>query len=58
MMRYGIPIMVAGIALHINRTIRKILCQVLPLYIAESEVGVYSPVINWDCLWFCTGIIL
>jgi O-antigen/teichoic acid export membrane protein len=43
MMRYGMPIMVAGIAFAINEQFDKILLsKLLPVTIAESEVGVYS----------------
>lgn len=43
MMRYGMPIMVAGIAFAINEQFDKILLsKLLPADIAESEVGVYS----------------
>lgn len=43
MMRYGMPIMVAGIAFAINEQFDKILLsKLLPANIAESEVGVYS----------------
>ncbi|MEZ7498364.1 oligosaccharide flippase family protein [Flavobacterium sp. Arc3] len=43
MMRYGMPIMVAGIAFAINEQFDKILlANLLPANIAESEVGVYS----------------
>ncbi len=43
MMRYGIPIMVAGIAFAINEQFDKILLsKLLPANIAEAEVGVYS----------------
>jgi len=42
-MRYGMPIMVAGIAFAINEQFDKILlANLLPANIAESEVGVYS----------------
>ena len=43
MMRYGLPIMVAGIAFAINEQFDKILLgRWLPANIAETEVGVYS----------------
>jgi O-antigen/teichoic acid export membrane protein len=43
MMRYGLPIMVAGIAFAINEQFDKILLgKLLPVNIAEAEVGVYS----------------
>ncbi|NGY36653.1 oligosaccharide flippase family protein [Flavobacterium sp. XN-5] len=43
MMRYGMPIMVAGIAFAINEQFDKILLsKLLPANIAEAEVGVYS----------------
>lgn len=43
MMRYGTPIMVAGIAFAINEQFDKILLsKLLPANIAEAEVGVYS----------------
>jgi O-antigen/teichoic acid export membrane protein len=43
MTRYGMPIMVAGIAFAINEQFDKILLsKLLPVTIAESEVGVYS----------------
>ncbi|TDE06760.1 lipopolysaccharide biosynthesis protein [Flavobacterium hiemivividum] len=43
MMRYGMPIMVAGIAFAINEQFDKILLsKLLPANIAEDEVGVYS----------------
>ncbi|MCW2118013.1 lipopolysaccharide biosynthesis protein [Flavobacterium sp. 7A] len=43
MLRYGLPIMVAGIAFAINEQFDKILlAKLLPPQIAESEVGVYS----------------
>lgn len=43
MMRYGLPILVAGIAFAINEQFDKILlAKLLPANIAESEVGVYS----------------
>jgi O-antigen/teichoic acid export membrane protein len=43
MMRYGLPIMVAGIAFAINEQFDKILlAKLLPANIAEAEVGVYS----------------
>lgn len=43
MMRYGMPIMVAGIAFAINEQFDKILLsKLLPANIAEEEVGVYS----------------
>ena len=43
MMRYGLPILVAGIAFAINEQFDKILLgYLLPANIAESEVGVYS----------------
>jgi O-antigen/teichoic acid export membrane protein len=49
MMRYGTPIMVAGIAFAINEQFDKILCQSCRLI---AEVGVYSA-ISWVCSWFC-----
>jgi O-antigen/teichoic acid export membrane protein len=43
MMRYGLPIMIAGIAFAINDQFDKILLgKLLPANIAEAEVGVYS----------------
>jgi O-antigen/teichoic acid export membrane protein len=43
MMRYGLPIMIAGIAFAINEQFDKILLwKLLPTDIAEAEVGVYS----------------
>jgi O-antigen/teichoic acid export membrane protein len=43
MMRYGLPILVAGIAFAINEQFDKILLgKLLPQNIADSEVGVYS----------------
>jgi O-antigen/teichoic acid export membrane protein len=43
MMRYGMPIMVAGIAFAINEQFDKILLgKLLPANIADAEVGVYS----------------
>ncbi len=43
MMRYGLPILVAGIAFAINEQFDKILLgKLLPANIAEAEVGVYS----------------
>lgn len=43
MMRYGFPIMIAGIAFAINDQFDKILLQhMLPSDIAEAEVGIYS----------------
>jgi O-antigen/teichoic acid export membrane protein len=43
MMRYGLPIMVAGIAFAINEQFDKILLgKLLPANIADAEVGVYS----------------
>jgi len=43
MMRYGLPIMVAGIAFAINEQFDKILLgQLLPSNIAAEQVGVYS----------------
>ena len=43
MMRYGLPIMFAGIAFAINEQFDKILLgKLLPTNIAEAEVGVYS----------------
>ena len=43
MMRYGMPIMIAGIAFAINEQFDKILLgKLLPDNIAEAEVGVYS----------------
>ena len=43
MMRYGLPILVAGIAFAINEQFDKILLgKLLPSDIADSEVGVYS----------------
>jgi hypothetical protein len=51
MMRYGTPIMVAGIALlSMNST--KLLSKLLPADIA-AEVGVYSACYSWVCSWFC-----
>ncbi len=43
MMRYGLPVMIAGIAFAINEQFDKILLQkLLPADIAESQVGIYS----------------
>jgi O-antigen/teichoic acid export membrane protein len=43
MLRYGLPIMIAGIAFAINEQFDKILLgRLLPANIAEAEVGVYS----------------
>ena len=43
MMRYGLPIMIAGIAFAINEQFDKILLgKLLPANIAVAEVGVYS----------------
>lgn len=43
MMRYGMPVMVAGIAFAINEQFDKILLgKLLPANIADAEVGVYS----------------
>ncbi|WP_220761267.1 lipopolysaccharide biosynthesis protein [Flavobacterium sp. UMI-01] len=43
MMRYGLPILVAGIAFAINEQFDKILLeQLLPKSIGKAEVGVYS----------------
>ena len=43
MMRYGLPIMIAGIAFAINEQFDKILLgKLLPANIAEAEVGIYS----------------
>lgn len=43
MLRYGLPILVAGIAFAINEQFDKILLgKLLPENIADSEVGVYS----------------
>ena len=43
MMRYGLPILVAGIAFAINEQFDKILLgNLLPANVADSEVGVYS----------------
>lgn len=43
MMRYGFPIMIAGVAFAINEQFDKILLgKLLPANIAEAEVGVYS----------------
>jgi O-antigen/teichoic acid export membrane protein len=43
MMRYGLPIMIAGIAFAINEQFDKILLgKLLPANIADAEVGVYS----------------
>lgn len=43
MMRYGLPIMIAGVAFAINEQFDKILLgKLLPSNIAEAEVGVYS----------------
>jgi O-antigen/teichoic acid export membrane protein len=42
-MRYGLPIMVAGIAFAINETFDRILLEwLLPAAVAKAEVGVYS----------------
>ncbi len=43
MMRYGLPILVAGIAFAINEQFDKILLgQLLPKDIADAEVGIYA----------------
>ena len=43
MMRYGLPIMVAGIAFAINEQFDKILLgKLLPANIADEQVGIYS----------------
>jgi len=43
MMRYGLPIMIAGIAFAVNEQFDKILLgKLLPSNVAEAEVGVYS----------------
>ena len=43
MMRYSLPVLVAGIAFAINETFDRILLQrILPENIAEAEVGIYS----------------
>lgn len=43
MLRYGLPIMVAGIAFAINEQFDKILLgKLLPANIADQEVGIYS----------------
>ena len=43
MMRYGLPILVAGIAFAINEQFDKILLgKLLPADIADSEVGIYA----------------
>ncbi|NDI98576.1 oligosaccharide flippase family protein [Flavobacterium sp. LaA7.5] len=43
MMRYSLPVLVAGIAFAINETFDRILLQkILPENIAETEVGIYS----------------
>ncbi len=43
MMRYGAPILIAGLAFAVNETFDKILLQkLLPEDIAEAEVGIYS----------------
>ncbi|WP_291099280.1 MULTISPECIES: lipopolysaccharide biosynthesis protein [unclassified Flavobacterium] len=43
MMRYGLPIMIAGIAFAINEQFDKILLgKLLPANIADAQVGVYS----------------
>ena len=43
MMKYGLPILVAGIAFAINEQFDKILLgQLLPKDIADAEVGIYS----------------
>ncbi|MBF6607319.1 MAG: polysaccharide biosynthesis C-terminal domain-containing protein [Flavobacterium sp.] len=43
MMRYGLPILISGIAFAINEQFDKILLEwLLPADIAKSEVGVYS----------------
>jgi O-antigen/teichoic acid export membrane protein len=43
MMKYGFPVLVAGIAFSINEAFDKILLKyLLPKNIAESEVGVYA----------------
>lgn len=43
MMKYGFPIMIAGIAFAINDQFDKILLQnMLPSDVAEAEVGIYS----------------
>jgi O-antigen/teichoic acid export membrane protein len=54
MMRYGTPIMVAGIAFAINEQFDKILLsKLLPADIAEAEVESIPLVISWVCSWFC-----
>lgn len=43
MMRYSLPVLVAGVAFAINETFDRILLQkILPDTIAEAEVGIYS----------------
>ena len=43
MMRYSLPVLVAGIAFAINETFDRILLQnLLPDNVAEAEVGIYS----------------
>lgn len=43
MMRYGIPVLIAGIAFSINEAFDKILLKyMLPADIADAEVGVYA----------------
>lgn len=43
MMRYAIPVLIAGVAFSINETFDRILLdKLLPLNIAETEIGMYS----------------
>jgi hypothetical protein len=52
MMRYGLPIMIAGIALLLMNSLTKSF-MLVAANIAEAEVEFILPVINWACLWFC-----
>jgi O-antigen/teichoic acid export membrane protein len=51
MMRYGTPIMVAGIAFAINEQFDKILLSKLLADIGKLK-GV-SALLCWVCSWFC-----
>ena len=43
MMRYGLPVLVAGVAFSVNETFDRILLdQLLPEDIAETQIGMYS----------------
>ena len=43
MMRYAIPVLIAGIAFSINETFDRILLkELLPADIADNEIGMYS----------------